>query len=154
MPARRRCSAAEQAGDAGTPTSGRKTIAAIHAAVGSRAQPFIMLMSSTAIDAAVAEVDDEDGETDRRFRRRDGQHEQREDLADEIAEKTENATRLMLTASRISSIDIRMTMTFLRLTKMPNTPSVNRIAATVEIVAEADDHRSVLQRPCLRGELP
>ena len=37
----------------------------------------------------------------------------------------------MLTASSISSIDIRMMMTFLRLRKMPNTPSVNRIAATV-----------------------
>ena len=36
----------------------------------------------------------------------------------------------MLTASRISSIDIRMTITFLRLMKMPKIPSVNRIAAT------------------------
>lgn len=43
----------------------------------------------------------------------------------------EKATRLMFTASRISSTDIRMTMTFLRLMKMPSTPSVNRIAATV-----------------------
>ena len=46
----------------------------------------------------------------------------------------------MFTASRISSTDIRMTMTFLRLRKMPNTPIVNRIAATVEIVGEADGH--------------
>src|SRR5262249_44936416 len=45
--------------------------------------------------------------------------------------KAENATKLMLTASRMSSIDIRMTMTFLRLMKMPTIPSVNRIAATV-----------------------
>src|SRR5215475_2880922 len=36
----------------------------------------------------------------------------------------------MWTASRISSIDIRMTMTFLRLRKMPRMPSVNRMAAT------------------------
>ena len=43
----------------------------------------------------------------------------------------ENATRLMFTASSISSIDIRMTITFLRLRKMPKMPSVNRIAATV-----------------------
>src|ERR1051325_3042555 len=42
----------------------------------------------------------------------------------------ENATRLMLTASRISSIDIRMTMMFLRLRKIPRIPSVNRIAPT------------------------
>ena len=41
------------------------------------------------------------------------------------------ATKLRFTASRISSIDIRMTMTFLRFRKMPKTPSVNRIAATV-----------------------
>jgi hypothetical protein len=81
--------------------------------------------------AAVAEEDDEDGEPDRRLGRRDGEHEQREDLPDEVAEKAEKATRLMLTASRMSSIDIRMTMTFLRLRKMPKTPSVNRIAATV-----------------------
>ena len=42
----------------------------------------------------------------------------------------ENATRLMLTASRMSSIDINMTITFFRFRKMPNTPIVNRIAAT------------------------
>src|SRR5690606_36056763 len=43
----------------------------------------------------------------------------------------EKATKLMLTASRMSSIDIRMTMTFLRFRKMPNTPSVNRTAESV-----------------------
>src|SRR5262249_29409494 len=43
----------------------------------------------------------------------------------------ENATRLMLTASSMSSTDIRMTMTFLRLRKMPKMPMVNRMAATV-----------------------
>src|SRR4051794_22520147 len=43
----------------------------------------------------------------------------------------ENATRLMFTASRMSSIDIRMTITFFRFRKMPSTPSVNRMAATV-----------------------
>ena len=37
----------------------------------------------------------------------------------------------MLTASKISSIDIKMTMTFLRLMKMPKMPSVKRHAATV-----------------------
>ena len=36
----------------------------------------------------------------------------------------------MFTASRISSTDIRMMMTFLRFTKMPKTPMVNRMAAT------------------------
>ena len=45
--------------------------------------------------------------------------------------KAEKATRSMLTAGRISSIDIKITMTFLRLRKMPKMPSVNRIAATV-----------------------
>src|SRR5579885_968852 len=34
--------------------------------------------------AAVAEIDDDDGEPDRRLRRRDGQDDQREDLTDEI----------------------------------------------------------------------
>src|SRR5271168_2879451 len=34
--------------------------------------------------AAIAEIDDEDGETDRRFRRRDRQHEHGEGLADKI----------------------------------------------------------------------
>ncbi|MNT75013.1 hypothetical protein D3C72_2138730 [compost metagenome] len=43
----------------------------------------------------------------------------------------EKATMLMLTASRISSTDIRMTMTFFRFRKMPKTPSVNRMALTV-----------------------
>jgi hypothetical protein len=36
----------------------------------------------------------------------------------------------MFTASRISSIAIRMTMTFFRFTKMPKTPMVNRMAPT------------------------
>jgi hypothetical protein len=35
------------------------------------------------------------------------------------------------TASRISSIDIRMTMTFLRFRKMPKTPMTKRSAETV-----------------------
>src|SRR3712207_8180119 len=43
----------------------------------------------------------------------------------------EKATMLMFTASRISSIDIRMTITFFRLRKMPKTPSVKSTAATV-----------------------
>src|SRR6476620_9039878 len=43
----------------------------------------------------------------------------------------EKATRLMLTESRISSTDIRMTMMFLRLRMMPATPSVNSMAATI-----------------------
>src|SRR5258706_8236023 len=45
--------------------------------------------------------------------------------------KLENATRLMLTASSMISIDSRITMTFLRLRKMPTMPRVNRMAATV-----------------------
>ncbi len=44
--------------------------------------------------------------------------------------KLENATRFKLTESRISSTDINRMMTFLRFTKIPNTPIVNRIAAT------------------------
>ena len=50
------------------------------------AQPFIMLMSSTAMVPRLRKIDDEDGEADRRLRRRHGQHEHGEDLADEIAE--------------------------------------------------------------------
>ena len=45
--------------------------------------------------------------------------------------KDENATRLMFTANSINSTDIKMTMTFLRLMKIPTIPSVNKIAATV-----------------------
>ena len=43
---------------------------------------------------------------------------------------TEKATKLMFTASRISSTDIRITMMFLRFMKMPSTPSVNSTAPT------------------------
>ena len=43
--------------------------------------------------AAVAEIDDEDGKPDRGFRRRDREHEQREDLADEIAEEASRTRR-------------------------------------------------------------
>src|SRR4029453_8070567 len=44
--------------------------------------------------------------------------------------KALNATRLMFTLSRISSIAISIRMMFRRLRKMPSTPIVNRIAAT------------------------
>ena len=44
---------------------------------------------------------------------------------------TEKATRLMLTASSISSIDIKIIFTFFRFKKIPKIPSVNRIAPTV-----------------------
>src|ERR1700733_14075119 len=43
----------------------------------------------------------------------------------------ENATKLMLTASRMSSIDIRMMITFFRFRKMPTTPIVKTMAATI-----------------------
>ena len=81
--------------------------------------------------AAVAEVDDQDRQADGRFSRRDRQDEHREDLPDQIAGMDENATKLIFTASSISSIDIKMMMTFLRFRKIPKMPSVNRIAATV-----------------------
>jgi len=44
--------------------------------------------------------------------------------------RAEKATMLRFTESSISSIDIKIMMTFLRLRKMPKIPSVNRIAAT------------------------
>jgi hypothetical protein len=49
-------------------------------------QPFIMLTSSTAIEPRLRKIDDENGKPDGRLGRRDGQHEQREDLADHVAE--------------------------------------------------------------------
>ena len=42
--------------------------------------------------------------------------------------KWENATKLIFTANKISSIDIRTTITFLRLIKMPKTPRVKTSA--------------------------
>jgi hypothetical protein len=44
--------------------------------------------------------------------------------------KALNATRLMFTASRISSIAISIRMTLRRLRKIPSTPMVNSTAAT------------------------
>ena len=61
--------------------------------------------------APVAEEADEDGQPDRRLGRGDRQDEQREHLSDQIPRCAEKATRLMFTASSISSIDIMMTMT-------------------------------------------
>src|SRR5579883_2359299 len=81
--------------------------------------------------AAVAEIDNENSQPDRRFGRRHGNTNIAKAWPIRLLRNTENATRLMLTASSISSIDIRMMMTFLRLRKMPKIPSVNRIAATV-----------------------
>src|SRR5262245_32634691 len=79
--------------------SGRKTTAAASVptpgAVIARLYPPICAASSSlhhvdVLDpdsAPVAEIDDEDGETDRRLRRRNGQHKHREGLADEIVQK-------------------------------------------------------------------
>src|ERR1700719_1142101 len=96
----------------------------------SRVQPFIRLTSSTAIEprlrkyttriarpiavSAAATVSTSSANTWPTMSPR----------------KVENATRLTLTASRISSIDINITMMFLRLRKMPRIPSGNRIAPT------------------------
>src|SRR5258708_34885768 len=44
--------------------------------------------------AAVAEIDDDDGEADRRLCRGHGQHEHREDLADQIAETGREGDRV------------------------------------------------------------
>ena len=49
--------------------------------------PFIMLTSSTAIDAAIAEECDQNGKTDRGFRCGNGQDQQREDLPDKIVQE-------------------------------------------------------------------
>ena len=82
--------------------------------------------------AAVPEIRHQDGKPDGRFPGGDGQHQQGEDLPHQIVQEgCENATRLMFTASSISSIDIKMMMTFFRFRKMPKMPIVNRIAATV-----------------------
>ncbi len=43
-------------------------------------------LRSTAIEAAVAEIDDDHGEPDGRFRRRDGKHQQREHLPHEVVQ--------------------------------------------------------------------
>ncbi len=60
------------------PRSGRRTIAR-----------YISAFHQTDVldrdRAAVAEIDDEDGETDRGFRCRDREYEQREHLADDVA---------------------------------------------------------------------
>jgi len=45
--------------------------------------------------------------------------------------KAEKVTKLMLTDSRISSIDIRMMMTFFRFRKMPMTPITKTSAPTI-----------------------
>jgi len=107
------------------PISGRKTIAEYI--------PASALHHVDVLDldrAAVAEEDDQDRQADGGLGSGDGEDEKREDLADEIAEMRRKRPKLILTASSISSTDIRMTMTFLRLMKMPKMPIVNRIAAT------------------------
>ena len=102
-------------------------------------QPLIELMSSTAIVPAVAVVGHEDGETDRGLGGGDGENEQGEHLAGEIVQEAdENATRLRLTDSRMSSTDIRITMMFLRLRMMPATPEREHDGGDGEILAESD----------------
>ncbi len=89
----------------------------------------------------------QDGQADGGLGGGDGQHEHREHLAHQIAEAAaEKATRLMFTASRMSSIAIRMRMTFLRFRKMPSTPSVNRIGRDDQIMGDADHQLRSLAR--------
>ena len=58
---------------------------------------------------------------------------------------TEKATKLMLTASSISSIDIMMMMTFLRLRKMPKTPEREQDRRDGQVMRQADCHRITLR---------
>ena len=80
------------------------------------------------IDAAsLAEQHDQDREADRGFRRGNRQDEKHEDLAAEVPLKRENATKLKFTASSMSSMHIRRTMTFLRFRNTPATAMANRM---------------------------
>src|ERR1700730_15909890 len=63
------------------PKSGRKTAAIVTGSAFHRVDVF------DGDGAAVAEIDDEDGEADRRLRRGHGQHEHGEDLPDEIVQE-------------------------------------------------------------------
>src|SRR5260221_5501282 len=67
------------------PSSGRKTAAIV---TGSTLHQIDVFDRD---GAAVAEIDDDDGEADRRLCRGHGQHEHGEDLADQIAEKGREA---------------------------------------------------------------
>src|SRR5580698_5958266 len=64
------------------PSSGKKTMAS-----------YMLLLALQEVDifhgdrAAVAEIGDEDGETDRGFGGSDGEHDERIDLADDVAEE-------------------------------------------------------------------
>ena len=58
-----------------------------------RRQPRIMLMSSTAIEPRLRIEDDENGEPDRGFGGRDREHEQREDLADDVVQDASRRRR-------------------------------------------------------------
>src|ERR1700749_968060 len=66
------------------PSSGRKQIAWVI----TRALALHQIDVFNRDRAAVAEIDHQDGKTDRRFRGRNRQHEQREHLADDVAEES------------------------------------------------------------------
>ena len=70
---------------------------------------------------------EDDAEPHRRFGRGDSDDEDREHLTDGVVQLAENAIRLMLTAFRISSIDMKMMM-MLRRTITPITPIMNSAA--------------------------
>ena len=73
---------------------------------------------------AIAEERDDDAQAHRGFGRRIGDDEDGENLPSTEPTSRENATRLMFTAFRISSTDIRMMITLRRVTT-PITPIVN-----------------------------
>ena len=94
-------------------------------------QPFISVDVFDLDGAAVAEIDHQDGEADRRLGGGHGQHQHGEDLADHVAQEDREGDEVDVDREQHQLDDIRMMMTFLRFRKMPKTPMVNRIAATV-----------------------
>src|SRR5208282_1599503 len=94
--------------------------------------------------AAVAEIGDEDREPDRGFRRRDREHKQRIDLADDVAQKTRERDQVDVDGEQNELDRHQDDDNVLAVEKDSQNPEREQHCANRQIMAEPDGHDS----PC------
>src|ERR1700722_7192956 len=101
--------------------------------------------------AAIAEIDDEDGESDCRLRRRDGQHEHREDLTDQIVEPHRKGDEVDVDRKQHQFDRHQDDDDVLAVEEDPENPQREQDRGNREVLGEANRHR-VTPRPRRRPE--
>src|SRR6202011_5228367 len=118
------------------PSSGRKTIAW-----------YISTLHQVHVfdrdRAAVAEIDHQDGQPDRRFRRRHGEHDEREHLADDVAEAGREPHQVDVDREQ-DQLDRHQDYNHvLAVEENAENPEREQDRGDREVMAEADDHHQI-----------